>query len=64
MTMTSRDPAAQHVRPCPSNEMHLALEMMERALALIDDHDGPSDAGAHLDLAVHRLRDWIEANPN
>ena len=35
-----------------------ALDLMARALALIDASEAPADAGAHLDLAMHRLRDW------
>lgn len=36
-----------------------ALELMARALALLDAHHAPADAGAYLDHAMHRLRDWI-----
>lgn len=39
-----------------------ALKLMEQALALIDAHRGPSDCGAHLDLAIHRLEEWISAH--
>jgi hypothetical protein len=35
---------------------------MEEALALLDRNDGPQEAGAHLDLAIHRLRAWIQRN--
>lgn len=59
MTMTDREFAAQPAGP-PFGQLHKALELMEQALALLDDHAGPCDAGAHLDLAVHRLREWIE----
>ena len=38
-----------------------ALQHMRQALSLIDEGQGPADAGAHLDLAIHRLTDWIEA---
>jgi hypothetical protein len=37
-----------------------ALILMEKALALLDGNVGPEDAGAHLDLAIHRLRAWIQ----
>lgn len=37
-----------------------ALEMMIEALRLIDLCDGAGVPGAHLDLAIHRLREWIE----
>jgi len=32
---------------------------MERALKLIDESDGPLDAGAHLDSAILRVRKWL-----
>lgn len=37
-----------------------ALELMGRALALLDSSQAPADAGAYLDHAMHRLREWIE----
>ena len=37
-----------------------ALELMVQALGLIDASDGAGVAGAHLDLAIHRLREWID----
>ena len=36
-----------------------ALDLMARALALLDANDAPADAGAYLDHAMHRLRAWI-----
>jgi hypothetical protein len=36
-----------------------ALDYMERALDLLDQLDGADGADAHLDMAIHRLRDWI-----
>ena len=42
----------------PANE---ALDLMVEALRLIDLSDGAGVAGAHLDLAIHRLREWIES---
>ena len=36
-----------------------ALAMMMEALRLIDLSGGAAVAGAHLDLAIHRLREWI-----
>ena len=36
-----------------------ALSLMETALSLIDRSERASDAGAHLDLAVVRLRQFI-----
>lgn len=35
---------------------------MEEALKLIDQCDGTSEIGAHLDLAICRLRDLISRN--
>lgn len=37
-----------------------ALELMERALKILDESDMPGEIGAHLDLAVERLRDHID----
>jgi len=37
-----------------------ALEMLEEALAILDDTDMPSDIGAHVDLAICRLRDRLQ----
>ena len=48
---TSKEPAVE------------ALDLMARALGLLDATTAPSDAGAHLDIAIHRLRDWIAAKP-
>ena len=36
-----------------------ALALMERALGLLDATECPADVGAHLDLAIHRLKDWL-----
>lgn len=36
-----------------------ALDLMARALALLDANEAPADAGAYLDHAMHRLREWI-----
>lgn len=36
-----------------------ALDLMAQALALLDASEAPDDAGAHLDHAMHRLRQWI-----
>jgi hypothetical protein len=37
-----------------------ALDLMTKALRLIDLSGGADVAGAHLDLAIHRLREWID----
>jgi hypothetical protein len=36
-----------------------ALVLMEDALGLLDDADCAADIGAHLDLAINRLRDFV-----
>lgn len=40
-----------------------ALDLMARALALLDANEAPADAGAYLDHAMHRLREWIGGEP-
>ena len=37
-----------------------ALGHMETALKLLDEVDAPADIGAHLDLALCRLRERLE----
>jgi hypothetical protein len=37
-----------------------ALIIMEDALRLLDEADCPADVGAHLDLAICRLRDGLQ----
>ncbi|MDV3256951.1 MAG: hypothetical protein LOX97_04050 [Sphingomonas sp.] len=61
MTTTGRDVAAPRSNPSIPGEVQQALNLMEGALRILDDHGGPHDAGAHLDLAVHRLREWLQA---
>jgi hypothetical protein len=40
----------------------VALHHMEQALDLLDQLEGTTDgADAHLDMAIHRLRDWISS---
>ena len=55
----SPDPLGGSYQPRSNNNAE-ALDLMERALAMIDTSNGPEDAGAHLDLAIHRLKAWIE----
>lgn len=38
-----------------------ALNLMLQALELIDKNEGPTEVGAHLDLAIHRLQESIES---
>jgi len=40
-----------------------ALELMERALALLDECDAAAEIGAHLDLAIQRLRSMLASIP-
>jgi hypothetical protein len=37
-----------------------ALSLMEEALDLLDEEKVRSDVGAHLDLAIHHLRNVID----
>lgn len=60
MPIDSRQFAAGGYEQCPSgNSAAEALDLMARALAILDANEAPADAGAHLDHAMHRLRDWI-----
>jgi hypothetical protein len=38
-----------------------AIEMVSQALEMLDEADAPADIGAHLDLALHRMRTRIES---
>jgi hypothetical protein len=37
----------------------VALKLMEKALQHLDEDDVDDDIGAHLDLAIDRLRQWL-----
>jgi hypothetical protein len=37
----------------------LALIKLQEALQILDDSTAPSDIGAHVDLAINRLRDEV-----
>lgn len=37
-----------------------ALDLMTRALAILDASEAPADAGAHLDHVMHRVRQWMD----
>jgi hypothetical protein len=41
-----------------------ALAHMEAALTLLDTFDQPIEVAAHLDLAIHRLREALESAPD
>jgi len=44
----------------PSDKPRAAMALMVEALELIDATEGATVAGAHLDLAIHRLQEWID----
>jgi len=44
----------------PEDKPKAALALMAQALDLLDASEGAGVAGAHLDLAIHRLREWID----
>lgn len=61
MATTSRVPApALQVPACRDDKALAALALMTEALELIDSSEGATVAGAHLDLAIHRLQEWID----
>ena len=39
-----------------------ALAHLEEALSILDELDIPADVGAHVDLAICRLRDRLEGS--
>lgn len=49
--------SASHPRP-----LALALHLMTQALEILDAERGPGDVGAHLDLAIQRLKESIAQN--
>lgn len=62
MSTTSRGIApAPTFTPGAEDKPKAALNLMVQALELIDASEGAGIAGAHLDLAIHRLREWIDA---
>jgi hypothetical protein len=48
--------------PQSGPSLHDALVRMHEALEILDGLAAPGDIGAHLDLAIHRLRQEIERN--
>lgn len=36
-----------------------AIELVSETLAILDEVRAPADLGAHLDLAIHRMKDVI-----
>ena len=49
--------------PQSNGSLSEALERMEEALQILDNLAAPADIGAHLDLALHRLRQEIGLMP-
>lgn len=37
-----------------------AMELVIAAMDLVDAHGGPADAAAHLDVALHKLREALD----
>lgn len=56
-----RDPVVDEPMSHDRNEnAGEALLHMNRALTLLDEGDCPADIGAHLDLAINRLANWMQ----
>lgn len=55
MNHIRRDPAARE----RLDKAKVALRNMDQALRLLDEVDVPADVGAHLDLAINRLKEWL-----
>ncbi len=61
MAATSPDPATPSpVATRPGAKARQALALMLEALDLIDSNEEGGVAGAHLDLAIHRLQEWVD----
>ena len=46
-----------------AEKLQSALSNMESALQILDNADAPPDIGAHLDLAICRLKDAVGGFP-
>ena len=44
-------------------ELAEAMDLMCKALELLDLHNAPGEIGAHLDLAICRLREYLNFSP-
>jgi hypothetical protein len=44
--------------------LHLALQNMQAALQMLDSLRAPADIGAHLDLAISRLTEFLNEGGN
>jgi hypothetical protein len=65
MPTSNRGPAASpKLAACAHDKAKDALLLMIEALELIDASEGAGVAGAHLDLAIHRLQEWIDGKPS
>jgi hypothetical protein len=63
MPTTSRDAATPSpAATVPDDKAKEALALMVDALELLDSSEGAGVAGAHLDLAIHRLQEWIDSS--
>lgn len=47
------------VLPGPAEGLEKALAYMEAALRVLDEAGAPADIGAHVDLAICRLREVV-----
>lgn len=56
MSSSGRVPTAGNNDMQPPGGISRALELMEAALAILDEAQAPADIGAYLDLAIHRLK--------
>ena len=45
----------------PADSLREALELLRRALTLLDSGQAPAVIGAYVDIAREKLRDYIEA---
>jgi hypothetical protein len=61
MSHAGRNSATDGNHPSPEERVREALVLLEQALALLDANEGPGDVGAHLDLAINRLKDWLDS---
>ena len=60
MSASGRDHATENKSFVSNARAAEAIELMQQALQMIDTLPGADDVGAHLDLAIHRLREWVE----
>jgi hypothetical protein len=44
-------------------ELSLAVAYLRKALTKLDQVGAPAQIGAHIDLAVHQLQDFISSDP-